>query len=241
MAVLAVAFSGCKPKYPKCDKDEQCAEKGEVCVEGMCQQCRDDSTCPGGQACKAGRCEAKAECAKDGDCTGGKVCKSGKCQIECSADGDCGSGMKCSSNRCVDQLSCNANSDCKGGLTCIAGRCGEAQNASRAMCSYPKVRFGFNEAALTPEAKAGLEQVAACVKEKSSTITVEGHCDERGTEEYNLALGDQRANAVKKYLERLGVPASKLNVVSKGENQPLVNRSDEEAWAENRRAEFEER
>ena len=49
VSVLAFAISGCGPKYPKCNKDEQCAEHSEVCVEGMCQQCRDDSTCPSGQ------------------------------------------------------------------------------------------------------------------------------------------------------------------------------------------------
>jgi peptidoglycan-associated lipoprotein len=150
--------------------------------------------------------------------------------------------MKCSANRCVDQMSCNNNADCRGGLSCVAGRCTEAVAASRKMpCDYPKVRFPFNESTLSADAKDGLERVASCVKEKGATITVEGHCDERGTEEYNLALGDQRANAVKKYLERLGVPASKINVVSKGETEPLVNKSDEESWAENRRAEFEER
>lgn len=237
---MFAVLAGCTPKYPKCDKDEHCAEKGELCVEGLCQQCRDDSTCPDGQSCKAGRCEAKAECAKDNDCGDNKVCRSGKCQIECQGDGECGPAMKCSNNRCVDQLSCNTNADCKGGLSCVNGRCGQAM-VSRTMCEFPKVRFAFNEANLDSGAKAGLDQVASCIKEKNATITIEGHCDERGTEEYNLALGDQRANAVRKYLERLGIPGAKLNVVSKGENEPLSSASTEEAWAENRRAEFEER
>lgn len=241
-SLLAFAFSGCTPKYPKCSKDDHCAEKGEVCVEGLCQQCRDDSSCAEGQSCKAGRCEAKAECARNGDCKDNKVCKSGKCQIECNANGDCGSGMKCSANRCVDQLSCNSNGDCTGGKTCQAGRCTDNIGSNLGVpCDYPKVRFPFNESSLSADVRAGLDRVAACFKEKGTTITVEGHCDERGTEEFNLALGDQRANAVKKYLERLGIPAAKLNVISKGETEPLVNASTEEAWAENRRAEFEER
>ena len=105
-------------------------------------------------------------------------------------------------------------------------------------CQFPNVRFAFNEAALDSSAQSELKAVADCIKERGATITIEGHCDERGTEEYNLALGDSRANAVRKYLERLGVPASKMNVISKGETQPIDSGSSEDAWAKNRRAEF---
>ncbi len=66
--------------------------------------------------------------------------------------------------------------------------------------------------------------------------TVEGHADERGTREYNLALGERRANAAKNYLSSLGIDASRLNVVSYGEERPAAVSSDETAWAQNRRA-----
>ncbi|MCK6544710.1 OmpA family protein [Myxococcota bacterium] len=243
-AALSALFAaaGCKPTYPKCDKDEHCAEKGEVCVEGTCQQCRDDSTCPAGQACKAGRCEVKAECAADGDCKDNKVCRSGKCQTECTGAGDCGAGMKCSNNRCVDEMACATTADCPGGLPCVSGRCQKAQNISRPMgCEYPPVRFPFNEATITDDARSSLERIGECLKTQDLTVTIEGHCDERGTEEYNLALGDKRARAVQKYLERLGVSIKKLNIVSKGEAEPLDSASTEDAWAKNRRAEFEQR
>jgi peptidoglycan-associated lipoprotein len=236
-----LVIGGCGPKYPKCSKDSHCEEQGEVCVDGMCQQCRDDSNCAAGQTCKGGRCEAKSECSSNADCKDNKVCKSGKCQTECSADGDCGSGMKCSDNRCVDQLSCNDNSDCKGGMSCISGRCAQPMAASSGRCEYGRVNFGFNESNLTEAAKSQLNSIAECLKSREGTVTIEGHADERGTEEYNLALGDSRANAVRKYLERLGVPSARLKVVSKGENEPLVNASNEEAWSQNRRAEFIER
>jgi peptidoglycan-associated lipoprotein len=239
--LFALAFgSACGPKYPKCETDEHCAEQSEVCVEGMCQQCRDDSNCQEGMACNGGRCEPKAECSTDTDCTDNKVCRSGKCQIECEADGDCGVGLKCQDNRCIDKLACNTDADCATGMSCISGRCG-VENASRAMCDYPTVQFAFNEATLSSDVKSGLQSVADCLKVKGGRITIEGHADERGTEEYNLALGDRRAREVRKYLVRLGVPEGKLEIISKGENEPKDSGHGEDAWTANRRAEFLER
>lgn len=72
----------------------------------------------------------------------------------------------------------------------------------------------------------------------NAKVTVEGHCDERGSREYNLALGERRANAVKNALIAQGVQANRINVNSFGEDRPLVNASNNEAWAQNRRAEF---
>lgn len=230
--------AACGPKYPKCEKDDHCADKGEVCVEGMCQQCRDDTNCPEGQQCSGGRCEPKPECSTDNDCSGNQVCRSGKCQIECEQDGDCGVGLKCENNRCIDKLACNSDADCQAGFSCVSGRCSNAIAASSARCAYPTVRFPFNEATLSRSVKDGLNEVVECLQQKGGLIRIEGHADERGTEEYNLALGDRRAREVKKYLVRLGVPSSKLNVVSKGEAEPANSSSNEDAWAENRRAEF---
>jgi peptidoglycan-associated lipoprotein len=243
LALFAIGAAACGPKYPKCNKDEQCADHKEVCVEGMCQQCRDNTNCAEGQQCKGGRCEAKPECSIDGDCKDNRVCRSGKCQIECNADGDCGKGLKCSKNRCVDELSCNDNSECKNGLPCVKGRCGveEASTTRSLPCNYPTVRFPFNQSTLSKEVQDGLQKVIECLKEKGGTLVVEGHCDERGTEEYNLALGDQRANAVKRYLERLGVSGGKVQTISKGKLEPVAPGHDEDSWARNRRAEFIER
>jgi peptidoglycan-associated lipoprotein len=70
----------------------------------------------------------------------------------------------------------------------------------------------------------------------SKRATIEGHCDERGTREYNLALGERRANAAKSYLASLGVDASRLSTVSYGKERPLALGSDEDSWAKNRRA-----
>jgi peptidoglycan-associated lipoprotein len=84
-----------------------------------------------------------------------------------------------------------------------------------------------------------LEGNAAWIKSNAkTTVQIEGHCDSRGTIEYNLALGERRAQAVKNYLVGLGVAADRLNVISYGEEKPLVPGDSEEAWTKNRRANF---
>jgi peptidoglycan-associated lipoprotein len=99
--------------------------------------------------------------------------------------------------------------------------------------------FDFDSYALTSEAKGTLEQNAKELKRVSAgNVTIEGHCDERGTKAYNLALGEKRANAAKDYLVALGVNASRLNTVSYGKERPFADGHDESAWAKNRRAHF---
>jgi peptidoglycan-associated lipoprotein len=71
-------------------------------------------------------------------------------------------------------------------------------------------------------------------------VTIEGHCDERGTEEYNIALGDKRARAAKRYLKNLGVGTGRLKTISYGEGRPVCSEASEDCWAQNRRADFTE-
>lgn len=236
-AIFVAACSG--PTYPKCENDGHCADKGELCVAGSCQQCRTDDNCSDGQQCTGGRCEAKPECASEGDCPGNQICRSGKCQIECSGSSDCGAGLKCMDDRCVDANACATTTDCADGSTCEGGMCTTNISRDLSTCGFPTVRFGFNESTLDSAARDGLSEIAKCIGEGGGVLTIEGHCDERGTEEYNLALGDRRARAVMDYLSRLGVPRSKMEVVSKGEAEPLIDRSSESAWTQNRRVEFE--
>ncbi len=102
------------------------------------------------------------------------------------------------------------------------------------------VFFDFDRYELTPEAKDILRRDADVLNNKipDARILIEGHCDERGTEEYNLALGDKRANAVKEYLVTLGVSPSRIQTISYGEERPFDPAHNEEAWAKNRRAHF---
>lgn len=99
-----------------------------------------------------------------------------------------------------------------------------------------RVFFGFDRYDLTPEATATLDRQAAWLKQYPGvTVTIEGHADERGTREYNLALGDRRAAAVKNYLVALGVDAGRVQTISYGKERPAVLGSNESAWAQNRR------
>lgn len=107
-----------------------------------------------------------------------------------------------------------------------------------AATSGDRVRFGYDSAALTPEAQKALRNVATYITKHQrslNNVVVEGHADERGTREYNLALGDRRAVAVKKFLVGAGVPAKLLSTVSYGKENPEDNAHTSEAWAKNRR------
>jgi len=101
------------------------------------------------------------------------------------------------------------------------------------------VFFALDSSEIDGTAKATLDADAAILKQNSSwVVTVEGHCDERGTAEYNLALGDRRAAAAVAYLRSLGIPADRLKTVSYGKEFPFDPGHTEDAWAQNRRAHF---
>lgn len=101
------------------------------------------------------------------------------------------------------------------------------------------VFFDLDKSAIKDESRSTLTSNANYMKRWTSVrVTIEGHCDERGTAEYNLALGDRRANAVKAYLVELGVPASSITVVSKGKEAPFCTEHAESCWSQNRRGHF---
>ncbi len=99
-----------------------------------------------------------------------------------------------------------------------------------------RVFFAFDRHDLTPDARGVLERQSDWLKRfPDITVTIAGHTDERGTREYNLALGERRANSVKSYLVALGVEPNRIRTVSYGKEQPVDPRSDKEAWSMNRR------
>jgi peptidoglycan-associated lipoprotein len=104
---------------------------------------------------------------------------------------------------------------------------------------FRPIHFEFNKYRILPEARVILEDIAELLKENPKwRVLIEGHCDERGTNEYNLTLGEQRAQAARRYLGSLGVADSRFQTISYGEERPVDPRHNEEAWAKNRRAEF---
>jgi peptidoglycan-associated lipoprotein len=102
------------------------------------------------------------------------------------------------------------------------------------------VHFDFDKSDIRPEDTWTLDRKAAILSLNGGlSIRVSGHCDERGSDEYNLALGNRRANAVKTYLANKGISAGRVEIVSYGEERPVVTGHDEDSWAQNRRAEVE--
>jgi len=98
------------------------------------------------------------------------------------------------------------------------------------------VHFGFNEYNIEDNDKSTLQRQASWLQKYPAVrVTIEGDCDERGTREYNLALGARRANAVKEYLVSLGVSASRVETISYGKEHPICTQSTEDCWAQNRR------
>jgi peptidoglycan-associated lipoprotein len=98
------------------------------------------------------------------------------------------------------------------------------------------VHFDYDAYNITEEGKSVLQRQAAWLQKYPSVrVTIEGHCDERGTREYNLALGARRANSVKEYLASLGVSASRVDTISYGKERPICTESDEGCYAQNRR------
>ena len=111
--------------------------------------------------------------------------------------------------------------------------------ASRNMFMNENIYFEFDSSALLPAAQEVLKRKAEWMQENpDASVIIEGHCDERGTPAYNLALGDRRAESAKAFLTDLGIDATRLSTISYGEERPVDMGHNEEAWAKNRRAQF---
>ena len=114
-----------------------------------------------------------------------------------------------------------------------------AAKAARELYEFRDVNFDFDKFNLREEAREILKKHAEWLgKNKNVMIVVEGHCDERGTTEYNLALGERRASAAARFLVDMGIDARRIQTISYGEELPLDPGHNEEAWAKNRRAHF---
>lgn len=105
-------------------------------------------------------------------------------------------------------------------------------------CDFVRVGFGYDSSRIDQGASSKLDKALSCYQARSGSITVEGHTDNRGTTEYNLALGNRRADTVARYLKNHGVSGSRVKTVSYGEERPVSKSNNEASWSENRRADL---
>lgn len=116
---------------------------------------------------------------------------------------------------------------------------GGASSTGSNSLNLDRIHFGYDDATLTSEARDILKNNAAYLnKNKNIAVVIEGHCDKRGTNEYNIALGQRRAMSVKNYLIDLGILDARISVISKGEEEPVEETDSETAYSQNRRGEF---
>ncbi|MBI4366753.1 MAG: peptidoglycan-associated lipoprotein Pal [Deltaproteobacteria bacterium] len=114
--------------------------------------------------------------------------------------------------------------------------CGQQRTAPKGLT---RIHFDFDKYNIKPEFQGTMKGNAAAIQAAAGKrLTIEGHCDERGSTEYNIALGDRRAKSAKSYLQNLGVAADRMSTISYGEERPLCNQHNEGCWSQNRRAEF---
>ncbi len=238
-ATCTLLASGCV-SYPDCDTDDDCKEKSEYCFNAKCAQCRVDSHCTAGRKCVGGACEKlPGWCDGSSDCVGREKCRDNKCGPECLDPNDCGSNEECVNGSCQEKAECVVDADCPAGRKCVDGVCEQAAAVVDECDSLEPVYFDFDESALRADARESLRKHANCVQKRDQALRIEGHCDERGTEEYNLALGERRARGAKTYMGQLGAPRNKLSTLSYGESRPVRSGSSEESFQLNRRCEFE--
>jgi peptidoglycan-associated lipoprotein len=136
----------------------------------------------------------------------------------------------------AEEKTCSADDQCGSKELCVRSRC-VAITPALEECGVTRVHFDYDRADLHPGELVKLTRMARCLEaDQRIHVLVEGNADERGTVEYNLALGDRRASAVERYLEGLGVGRLQLSTVTYGKEMPLCTEHGESCWSQNRRA-----
>jgi peptidoglycan-associated lipoprotein len=187
-------------------------------------KCDTDENCHAGEYCVDGQCQ---ECREDAHCRPGMACNAGRCEEitgYCTSDDACGVNERCERNRCVTQGPAVS---------------GDAPTAAPS-CELAAVYFDFDAAELDSRARDAISANVRCIKERAmGAVQVTGHTDPRGTEEYNLALSDRRAQSVKRYMVSLGVPEGSIH--STGVGEEMAEGEDDAGYRLDRRVDFMER
>jgi hypothetical protein len=232
IGVMSLVVGACGgPRYPSCDNDEQCdndSHKG-VCVKHLCTQCRDDTQCAKGQACQSGACAAITD--------------------YCEDDKGCGSGSSCGANhRCekkaqpVAVLECDDSHVCAGSARCENGHCVTPPEGGPGCTDFPSPKFDYESPEIQGEGRQVLERLVKCMSVGSlrgARVLLTGHCDERGEYEYNMGLGAERAEGVKRFLVGLGLHGDRITTSSRGKLD--ATGTGEAGWANDRRVDIEVR
>ena len=235
--VLGLALTGCgdSARKPGCTTTADC-KTPLVCAANTCVECTSDNQCPRGKTCSANACIAAAECTSDEACPGGGVCQAGACKA-CATDTECGPGGSCKAGSCTKGTKCSKNEDCADDEDCVAGFCQKQNHTGNqgGLCPLSTVYFGYDDSSIQASERDRLSSNVACIeKTKGKNVLLIGHTDSSGTEEYNIALSERRAQAVADYMSRLGSDPARLQVVPKGETEPTGQGDDRD-----RRVEFQ--
>lgn len=234
-------LTGCpdkNPKDPSCDSDQDC-KGGEHCVNGKCLECGEDSHCPAGEECRNGACvQPEDACTSDDQCEAGQACIDGQCRA-CQTDDECGPGGKCQAGACERPKACTVDEDCADDEDCVDGLCLQPwrnEGPSGLDCELVTIGFDFDQSVIRDDSRELLNQNAECIQKAPADqgVYINGHTDQEGTEEYNIALSERRARTVADYLARLGIDPARFHVIAKGEGEPTGGGSDSD-----RRVEFE--
>jgi len=193
-------------------------------ADGIGNPCTQTIDCMGGTVCKAGACAA---------CNDNIDCQPGTCDIgsgRCSSGGDGPAGTQCQTDDtcAMDEICDNGN--------CVFSGVGEGGGPNPCP-DTETLYFGSDSPSLEPADQEKLKTLAECMKTNATReVILEAHADSRGTEDYNIMLTDKRGNNVKEFLKQLGVDASRMNVVSKGDLE--ASAADEAGMAKDRRVQF---
>jgi peptidoglycan-associated lipoprotein len=236
-AVVSIASAiscGDKSKGPTCSSDKDC-KAPLVCGDNKCVECNSDKQCGAGKRCSEHACIASSQCEHDEQCPVGQVCQAGACK-PCASDNECGPGGTCSAGACTRAKKCSKDDQCADDEDCKDGYCHKAnQPVTNEGCQLSTVYFAYDSSGVEASERDRLDADNACIaKTKGKNVFVVGHTDTSGTEEYNIALSERRAQAAADYLARLGTDPARLQVVPKGETEPTGLGDDKD-----RRVEFQ--
>lgn len=188
--------------------------------------CDNDEHCHEGEFCVNGRCQ---DCRDDSHCPAGQRCSSGACEPipgYCAGDSACAPDQECVNNRCRPRP--------------VVQETTPTPPAPPGPCQLQAAYFAFDESGLDDTARGALESNMACMRERNITsVQITGMTDPRGTEEYNMALGDRRARSTRDHMQRLGV--NRRNMTTRSVGEEMATGADEYSWGRDRRAEFAER